>query len=79
MLFLDDLKKFLNFLWCWFFVFLDPLGALWPTIGILIEAVLLFLIIALYSCCKKSRNQSSTDKGTVTYINVQIEYFTAFV
>lgn len=34
----------------------DPMGALWPTIGIIIEAVLLVLIIGLYTCCKKSKS-----------------------
>jgi len=49
----------------------DPLGALWPAIGILIEAVLLFLIIALYSCCKNSRNQN-TDKGISTIFSIKL-------
>ena len=38
------------------------MGALWPTIGIIIEAVLLVLIIGLYTCCKKSKS-SRNDCG----------------
>jgi len=39
----------------------DPLGALWPALGILIEAILLFLIIGLYTCFKKSKHQNTDD------------------
>lgn len=34
----------------------DPLGPLWPAIGILVEAIVLFIIIALYSCLKKPKH-----------------------
>lgn len=32
---------------------LDPLGPLWPTIGIFVEVIILFVIIGLYELCKK--------------------------
>ena len=43
-------------------LFSDPLGPLWPVIGILIEAIVLFLIIFIAEKRKKSKERGMKKK-----------------
>jgi hypothetical protein len=56
-----------------FVIFSDPLAPLWPFLGILAEAIVVFLII-LASECYKKRNQNETGKTKTFSANI-IQYF----
>ncbi|KAL9986543.1 hypothetical protein ACROYT_G000710 [Oculina patagonica] len=45
----------------------DPLGALWPVIGILIEAIVLFLIIFLSEKFKKKKQKADKEDGRMEF------------
>ena len=45
------------------FVFIDPLGALWPFIGILVEAIVLFIFIMLYETYKSKKHPKRDEPG----------------
>lgn len=42
----------------------DPLGPLWPTIGIFVEAIVLFFVIALCSCFNKKKSPKKLNQDS---------------
>ena len=58
---------------------LDPLGPLWPVIGILVEALLLFLIIFIAEKRKKNKEKGEIRRSFFFSQNADLMTLTSFL